>query len=103
MNFVTEFEKTLPLRQITLIEFERRLKKLCRPDMNDSITVRMMIECFEDHEAFKALKHKDSLAHDLLFNEMFMMEEEGFEWEEQRVSIERLMILAMLYCQSNRV
>ena len=31
--FVTEFEKNLPLRNISLDEFERRLKKLVTPAM----------------------------------------------------------------------
>lgn len=29
--FITEFEKELPLRNISLTEFERRLKKLVTP------------------------------------------------------------------------
>lgn len=31
--FITEFEKELPLRNISLTEFERRLKKLITPQM----------------------------------------------------------------------
>lgn len=34
-KMVTEFEKSLPLRHITLVEFERRLKKLVNPTMQD--------------------------------------------------------------------
>ena len=31
VKFITEFEKELPLRNISLTEFERRLKKLVTP------------------------------------------------------------------------
>ena len=33
IKFITEFEKDLPLRNISLNEFERRLKKLATPAM----------------------------------------------------------------------
>jgi hypothetical protein len=49
---VTEFEKILPLREISLVEFERRIKKLVTPNMSDSVSVGMLIECFKDHWAF---------------------------------------------------
>ena len=32
-KFITEFEKSLPLRNISLTEYERRLKKLVTPKM----------------------------------------------------------------------
>ena len=58
-KFVTEFEKTLPLRNISLIEYERRLKKLVTPKMNDAATVRMVTECFKDHWAFSGTEGID--------------------------------------------
>jgi len=51
-KFITEFEKMLPLRNISLNQFERRLKKLATPEMDDKVTVAMVIECFRDHWAF---------------------------------------------------
>ena len=33
IKFITEFEKDLPLRNISLTEYERRLKKLVSPAM----------------------------------------------------------------------
>jgi len=33
IKFITEFEKDLPLRNISLNEYERRLKKLATPAM----------------------------------------------------------------------
>jgi hypothetical protein len=52
IKFITEFEKTLPLKDISLVEFERRIKKLVTPKMQDCCTVGMIIECFKDHFAF---------------------------------------------------
>ena len=51
-RFITEFEKDLPLRNISLTEYERRLKKLVTPSMNDMVPVRVIQECFKDHWAF---------------------------------------------------
>eukprot|EP00351_Strombidinopsis_sp_SopsisLIS2011_P000375 CAMPEP_0116880960 /NCGR_PEP_ID=MMETSP0463-20121206/13003_1 /TAXON_ID=181622 /ORGANISM="Strombidinopsis sp, Strain SopsisLIS2011" /LENGTH=106 /DNA_ID=CAMNT_0004532289 /DNA_START=181 /DNA_END=501 /DNA_ORIENTATION=+ len=81
---ITEFEKLLPLRKITLVEFERRLKKLVSPEMGDCCTVRMVMECFCDHWAFKDIMDETSLTYDVMFDEMFMMEkeEEDFGHEE---------------------
>jgi len=42
IKFITEFEKDLPLRNISLTEFERRLKKLVTPAMNDMVSVRVI-------------------------------------------------------------
>ena len=50
--------------------------------MNDMVSIRMLIECFEDHEAFKAIRHRDSLAHDVIFNEMFVADDENVEYEQ---------------------
>ena len=52
IKFITEFEKDLPLRNMSLNEFERRLKKLVTPAMNDMVPVRVIVECFKDHWAF---------------------------------------------------
>lgn len=38
-SFITDFEWDLPLRHISLVEFERRLKKLVCPEMGDKVTV----------------------------------------------------------------
>ena len=51
-KMITDFEATLPLRKITLVEFERRLKKLVNPSMQDFVSVKMVTECFKDHWAF---------------------------------------------------
>ena len=42
IRFITEFEKDLPLRNISLTEYERRLKKLVTPSMNDMVPVRVI-------------------------------------------------------------
>jgi hypothetical protein len=42
LAFITEFEKTLPLREISLVEFERRIKKLVVPSMGESVTVAVV-------------------------------------------------------------
>ena len=46
IKFITEFEKMLPLRNISLTEYERRVKKLVTPAMNDRATIKMIQECF---------------------------------------------------------
>ena len=74
--FLTEFEKTLPLRAISLVEFERRVKKLASPSMKDYCTVQMLIECFKDHPAFKEIETNHSLVRDLMFADMFMQDVE---------------------------
>ena len=52
ITMLTTFETLLPLREISLVEFERRIKKLVTPSMRDAVTVNMLIECFKDHWAF---------------------------------------------------
>lgn len=72
IRFITEFERTLPLKEIALVEFERRIKKLVTPRMKDLVTVEMLIECFKDHHAFKGIEMPGTLAHDLMFGDMFL-------------------------------
>jgi len=40
--------------------------------MSDSISVAMLIECFKDHWAFTNIDKDDTLAFDLMFDEMFI-------------------------------
>ena len=114
-KFITEFEKGLPLRNISLIEYERRLKKLVTPKMEDKATVRMVTECFRDHWAFLDIGEKNSLTREMMFDRLFMFGEDGdtagaIEDEEEddeslndkSVSIPILMLLGILYCRSNR-
>lgn len=72
--FITEFEKELPLRNISLTEFERRLKKLVTPAMKDMVAVRMIEECFKDHWAFTEIIEEGSLTRELMFDEVFLDE-----------------------------
>jgi len=74
VRFITEFEKILPLREIALVEFERRIKKLMNPAMKDQVSVFMLIECFKDHKAFKNIDKKGTIEHDLLFADMFLFD-----------------------------
>lgn len=64
----------LPLRQISLIEYERRIKKLVSPKMKDCVTVGMLVECFKDHWAFENINEKDTLVHDMMFDQIFLYE-----------------------------
>ena len=77
--FVTEFEKNLPLRNISLDEFERRLKKLVTPAMQDMVLVRVVEECFKDHWAFLDITEEGSLARELMFDETFLDEQDESE------------------------
>lgn len=107
IKFITEFEKDLPLRNISLTEFERRLKKLVTPAMEDMVPVRVVVECFKDHWAFLDIAEDESLARELLFDELFLDEVSEDEadtiaLEDRHCSIPMLMLLGMLYCRSNR-
>ena len=73
--FVTEFEKGLPLRNISLDEFERRLKKLVTPAMKDMVLVRVVEECFKDHWAFLDITEEGSLSREMMFDETFLDEQ----------------------------
>ena len=106
MSFITLFEKELPLRNISLNEFERRLKKLVTPAMKDMTTVRVVQECFKDHWAFLDIEEEGSLTRELMFDETFLDEqaayEEGQPLEERRIYVPWLMLLGLLYCRSNK-
>ena len=107
IKFITEFEKDLPLRNISLTEFERRLKKLVTPKMNDMVSVRVIVECFRDHWAFLDIVEEESLSRELLFDKLFLedMEQEEADQinlEDRKVSVPMLMLLGILYCRSNR-
>ena len=96
----------LPLRNISLTEFERRIKKLVTPAMNDVATVRMIQECFKDHWAFLDIEDKESLTHEVMFDPIFILEDENDDQEtpylDQELSVPFLMLLGLLYCRSNR-
>ena len=70
--FITKFESNLPLGKMSLLEYERRLKKLIEPGDKDCITEKQLIECFKDHPAFKDIVNEGSLIRDLLTNEIFL-------------------------------
>lgn len=104
MKMITEFETMLPLRKITLVEFERRLKKLVNPTMEDFVSVRMVIECFKDHWAFGEIEEENSLARQLMFDDLFLDSNDDTitELENKMVYIPHLMLLGTLYCCSNK-
>ena len=107
VKFVTEFEKDLPLRNISLVEYERRLKKLVTPAMNDMVPVRVVTECFKDHWAFLDIDDDESLTRELMFDKIFLQQipeedEEQTPLDDRRCSIPMLMLLGLLYCRSNR-
>ena len=103
---ITAFERDLPLRNISLLEFERRLKKMVTPAQKDMTTVRVVEECFKDHWAFLDIDEEDSLTRELMFDETFLDEqeehEEGEPLSERRVYVPWLMLMGLLYCRSNR-
>ena len=45
---ITRFEETIPLRRMTIDEYERRLKKLADPDSKDMLTPNQIVESFKD-------------------------------------------------------
>ena len=66
----------LPLRNISLNDYERRLKKLVNPKMNDYASVRMIVECFKDHWAFTDITVSNTLTRELMFDKLFLSESE---------------------------
>lgn len=107
IKFITEFEKDLPLRNMSLNEYERRLKKLVTPAMNDMVPVRVIVECFKDHWAFLDIADEESLTRELMFDHLFLeeMSEEDAEstpLDDRKCSVPMLMLLGLLYCRSNR-
>ncbi len=106
INFITEFEKDLPLRNISLTEYERRLKKLVTPAMKDMVPVRVVTECFRDHWAFLDIDDEETLSRELMFDSLFLEEvdeaDDDIPLEERKCSVPMLMLLGLLYCRSNR-
>lgn len=76
---ITAFERELPLRNISLNEFERRLKKMVTPAMGDMATIRTIEECFKDHWAFLDITEEESFTRELMFDEVFLDEQEAHE------------------------
>jgi hypothetical protein len=107
IKFITEFEKDLPLRNISLTEYERRLKKLVTPAMNDMVPVKVIVECFKDHWAFFDIIEEGSLTRELMFDKLFLEELTNEEADDEKLdkrkcSVPMLMLLGLLYCRSNR-
>ena len=107
IKFITEFEKDLPLRNISLNEFERRLKKLVTPAMKDMVSVRVVTECFRDHWAFLDIDEEGSLTRELMFDTIFLEplgpnDDEDMDINYRKVSVPMLMLMGLLYCRSNR-
>lgn len=75
-KFITAFESMLPLRNISLNDYERRLKKLVNPKMNDYASVSMIVECFKDHWAFTDITVSNTLTRELMFDKLFLSESE---------------------------
>ena len=107
IKFITEFEKDLPLRNMSLTEFERRLKKLVTPAMEDMVSVRVVTECFKDHWAFLDIDEEESLSRELMFDKLFLddmsdQEATRIPLNERKCSVPMLMLMGLLYCRSNR-
>lgn len=47
-SMITKFEEKLPLKKITITDFERRIKKFASPENADFITEVQLIESFKD-------------------------------------------------------
>ena len=75
LKFITAFERDLPLRNISLQEFERRLKKMVTPAQKDMTTVKVVEACFKDHWAFLDIDDEGSMSRELMFDEIFLDEQ----------------------------
>ena len=109
-KMLTEFEKELPLRNISLTEFERRMKKMVTPAMKDVVPVKVVEECFKDHWAFLDIDEEGSLTRELMFDDIFFDDDPDIENEiedqlptsERKLFLPWVMLLGLLYCRSNR-
>lgn len=63
---ITKFEESLPLKKMTIAEFERRLKKLVDPTSGDKITTAQLEESFKDF--YPEITKEDTLIRDVLMN-----------------------------------
>jgi hypothetical protein len=70
-GFLTKLEYQLPLCDIDILEFERRLKKMVSSDSNDLITQKQLIESFRDHAFLCSITEEDSLLRLMLFSPTF--------------------------------
>ena len=67
---------------MSLIEFERRIKKLAYVDSNDMevITLRQLKACFEDHWMLgPQIKDKNSLVFRIFTDEFFQMKSKKYD------------------------
>jgi hypothetical protein len=76
-KFVTEFEKMLPLRNMSLEEYEQRLYKNITPAMEEKASVELIVESFRDHWAFKDIAVPLTLTRELMFDRLFLVENES--------------------------
>jgi hypothetical protein len=68
---ITDFQQSLPLSRMTLNEYERRLKKLLNHAEGDEINKKQLIECFQDHYAFKEIADENSVVYKILTDSVF--------------------------------
>jgi hypothetical protein len=121
-KFVTEFEKMLPLRQISLEEYEERLYRNLTPAMEEKASVELIVESFKDHWAFRDISVPFTLTRELMFDRLFLVENDSSEiiadsperktdrqtddeddgLSGRVVDVTTLFLLGILYCRSNR-
>ncbi|CDW81305.1 UNKNOWN [Stylonychia lemnae] len=102
---ITKFEETLPLKKMTVEEFERRIKKFGVPKEvgsqdADKINELQLIEGFKDY--FPDIEKEGSLIRQLLLNPGFAVErvdgEENYEESVKEYKIPELLLLGNMYC-----
>ena len=96
LNFLTEFESSLPLSRVDLDDYERRLKKLGTKEDKDFITKPQLIEVFTDHHKMKDIGMEGTIANTLMFNDIFVKEGSP----PGMFYVPYLMLLGILYCPS---
>lgn len=68
---ITEFERNLPIANIDLDDYERRLKKLADKENKDLISKYQLIEVFRDHWGTEDIENPNTLTSYLLINDVF--------------------------------
>ena len=92
-----EFDKIIHVfGKMSVLEFERRLKKLITEENADRITEAQVIEVFADHKYFKELTEPGSFLRAFLFDPIFKKNK-----SEDDYFIPYYMLMGLMYCASN--
>lgn len=77
LKFLIDFESQLPLRFISLNDFEERLYRAESLEAPDFATVESIVECFRDFPGFEDIDEPFTLTRELMFDTIFLVKDES--------------------------